>query len=872
MEYYEKERQAALDEFGVRTETGLTAAQVKENETKYGKNQLTEKKKKTLFQRYLAQFKDIMVIILIIAAAISFFIAFNGEEKTEYLESMIIVAIVILNATLGVVQENKAEKALEALKKLSQTKSKVLRDGFVQILDSWEIVPGDIVLLEAGDFIPADGRLIESASLRCDESALTGESLPKEKDAALILNGTMPLGDRDNMVFSGCPVVYGRGKALITATGMNTEIGKIAGLLAGEEDGQTPLQYKLAKIGKVFGFSAIGISAIIFVLGLVYHLPPLQIFMTAVSLAVAAIPEGLVAIVAVILSMGVTRMVKENAIVKRLPAVETLGSASVICSDKTGTLTQNRMTLVEVWAGNAPEPADNIQGELERTTLFFGALACDGDVQIIDGAEKHIGDPTETAIVAAAIKNNMDKRALNEAYPRLGEVPFDSDRKLMTTIHNIEGKYTVIVKGAFDVLMSRCHISHKEEAAAANHQMGEKALRVLGVAYKHIDEVPENPTADDLECGLTFMGLLGMIDPPREEAKEAVAICLQAGIRPVMITGDHVVTARAIAQTIGIFKEGDEAISGQELAAMSDEDFQKNLKKYSVYARVSPEDKIRIVKAWQKEGDIVAMTGDGVNDAPALKAADIGCAMGITGTEVAKNAADMILTDDNFATIVHAVREGRGIFDNIKKVIEFLLGTNIGEVLTVLTAMLLWQHPPLLALQILWINLVTDALPAFALGFEPINNDVMHRKPRPKSESFFANGLGIKIILQGVMFATLTLAGFSIGYTTMGEVSAAQTMAFLVLALSQVFHAYNVRSTRSIFKTGIGGNPFMYFATLVSIALIAFIAFIPPLANIFGMEILNAQLYAIALGLAFLPILFVEIGKRILSAIYGDQI
>lgn len=871
MEFYEKEHQDVLREFHVEENSGLTSAEAKERQARYGQNSLTEKKKKTLFQRYLAQFKDIMVIILIIAAIISFVIALNGEDKSEYLEGAVIIAIVLLNATLGVVQENKAEKALESLKKLSQTKSKVLRDGYVQVLDSHEIVPGDIVLLEAGDFIPADGRLIETASLRCDESALTGESLPEEKDASLILNEEVPLGDRENMVFSGCPVVYGRGKAVITATGMHTEIGKIAGLLAGEEDGQTPLQYKLAKIGKVFGFAAIGICAVIFVLGLIFKLPPLQIFMTAVSLAVAAIPEGLVAIVAVILSMGVTRMVKQNAIVKRLPAVETLGSASVICSDKTGTLTQNRMTLVEIWAGGETQPAAAVDGERERLTLFYGTLANDGEVQFEDGKEKHIGDPTETAIVAAAYKNDLDKKVLDAEFPRWGEIPFDSDRKLMTTINQIEGRNTVIVKGAFDVIISRCENGNLDGAAEANLRMGQKALRVLGIAYKFIDEIPETATSEELETDLTFLGLLGMIDPPREEAKEAVAICLKAGIRPIMITGDHVITAKAIAETIGIFKEGDEAVSGQELAEMSDEEFQKNLRKYSVYARVSPEDKIRIVKAWQKEGEIVSMTGDGVNDAPALKAADIGCAMGITGTDVAKNAADMILTDDNFATIVQAVKEGRGIFDNIKKVIEFLLGTNVGEILTVLTAMLLWQHPPLLALQILWINLVTDALPAFALGFEPIKNEVMDRRPRPKTESFFANGLGIKIILQGIMFAALTLIGFNIGYTTTGEPAAAQTMAFLVLALSQIFHAYNVRSMASIFKTGIGGNPFMFLATIVSIGLIALISLIPPVAVVFDMEILTGQLYAIALGLALLPIVFVEIGKTIFNRIYGRQ-
>jgi len=724
------------------------------------------------------------------------------------------------------------------------------------------IVPGDIIKLEAGDFIPADARLLHSVSLKSEESALTGESVPSEKAADAVVENNAPLGDRTNMVFSGCSVTYGTATAIVTATGMDTEMGMIANLLEGEEEGQTPLQQKLAQLGKYLGIMALVACAIIFVVGLVNGIPALEIFMTAVSLAVSAIPEGLPAIVTIVLSIGVQRMVKKNAIIRRLPAVETLGSASVICSDKTGTLTQNRMTLTKAWLDGAAEIEDISErnSSAVQKLLWYGALCCDGSVVINEEGEHHIGDPTETAIVLAAHKNGYPKDNLNERYPRMAELPFDSDRKLMTTVNNIDGKLVVIVKGAFDVMASRCTSGDLEKAREINDQMSSNALRVLAVGYKVIDRLPDQLTSEELENGLTFMGLVGMIDPPRPEAKDAVAICRKAGIKPVMITGDHVVTASAIAKELGILQPGDKAITGAELDAMNDRELDAQVENISVYARVSPENKIRIVKAWQRKGQVVSMTGDGVNDAPALKAADIGCAMGITGTDVAKGAADMTLTDDNFATIVDAVREGRGIYANIKKVVGFLLGTNIGEVVTVFVAMLLWHKSPLLSMQLLWINLVTDSLPAIALGMEAVEPDIMDRKPKPKNEGLFAHGFGTRIVLQGLMFGTLSLIAYWLGESTTGLETGGQTLAFMVLALSQVVQAYNMRSEHSLFKIGPFTNGTLNKAALVSIVLVALVMF-TPLSGPFGLIRLPVSLYLEGLGLIFVPLLVMEFSK-----------
>ncbi len=862
---YNSSREALLQELSVSMESGLSQQEAQTRLEKYGANKLSEKKKKTNLRRFLEQFQDVMIVILLAAAAVSFVVACFGHDPMEFFEPLLILLIVVLNAILGMVQESKAEKALDALKNMSAPHARVLRDGKEQLLDASQLVPGDIVHLEAGDFIPADARLLKSVSLKSEESALTGESVPSEKDADAPVEENAPLGDRSNMVFSGCSVTYGTATAVVTATGMRTEMGKIAGLLEGETETQTPLQQKLAQLGKYLGIVALAACAVIFAVGLLNGIPVLEIFMTAVSLAVSAIPEGLPAIVTIVLAIGVQRMVKKNALIRRLPAVETLGSASVICSDKTGTLTQNRMTLTKLWvAGESQlEPVSSANSQAARKLLQYGALCCDGSVVFgEDGSEQHIGDPTETSILVAAHKNGMEQDALGKEFPRLAELPFDSDRKLMTTVNRIDGEMIAIVKGAFDMMAARCVQGDLEAAREKNDEMSRQALRVLAVGYRKLDQLPQQLTSEELENGLTLLGLVGMIDPPRPEAKEAVTLCRQAGIRPVMITGDHVVTASAIAKELGILQEGDLAITGAQLDAMSDQQLDEEVQHISVYARVSPENKIRIVKAWQNRGEVVSMTGDGVNDAPALKAADIGCAMGITGTDVAKGAADMTLTDDNFATIVHAVREGRGIYANIRKVVGFLLGTNIGEVLTVFFAMILWHKTPLLSMQLLWINLVTDSLPAISLGMEAVESDVMDHKPKPKNEGIFAHGLGIQVVLQGCMFALLTLFAFSLGERYGGSLAAGQTMAFLVLALTQIVQAFNMRSDYSLFRIGPFTNRKLNGAALLSLALVCLVLF-TPVGVAFGLVILPSWLYLAGLGLILVPLVVMELSKAV---------
>ena len=851
-------------------ESGLTSAQVADLQAKFGENRLREKKKKSTLQRFIDQFKDVMILILIAAAIVSFVVVVVEKNWGELFEPALILLIVILNAIMGVYQEGKAEKALDALKNMSAPHARVIRDGKESVIDAADLVPGDIIKLEAGDFVPADARLLHSTSLKSEESALTGESVPSEKDASVIVDEKAPIGDRTNMVFSGCSITYGTATAVVTGTGMNTEMGKIAGLLDGEGNTQTPLQKKLAQLGKYLGIMALAACGVIFVVGLLNDIPVLEIFMTSVSLAVSAIPEGLPAIVTIVLSIGVQRMVKKNALIRRLPAVETLGSASIICSDKTGTLTQNRMTLVKAYVDgqSATEDITAENSEAVRDLLRYGALCCDGSVVFgDDGSEQHIGDPTETSIVLAAHKNGMPKDDLNKQFPRVAGIPFDSDRKLMTTVNIIDGKNVVIVKGAFDMLAARCVSGDLDTAKRITEEMSENALRVLAIACKVVDTVPENPTSEELENGLTLMGLVGMIDPPRPECKVAVATCRRAGIKPVMITGDHVVTASAIARELGILEEGDRAITGAELDAMTEEELDATVEKIAVYARVSPENKIRIVKAWQRKGQVVSMTGDGVNDAPALKAADIGCAMGITGTDVAKGAADMTLTDDNFATIVDAVREGRGIYANIKKVVGFLLGTNIGEVITVFVAMLLWHETPLLSMQLLWINLVTDSLPAIALGMEPVEADVMDRKPKPKNEGLFAGGLGVRVVLMGAMFAVLSLVAFFLGSRVltpagMDPLRVGQTMAFMTLAISQVLHSFNMRSDKSLFKIGPFGNSKLNWAALASLVLVCLVLF-TPVRIAFGLELLTPTLYLISLGLILVPTVIMEFCKLV---------
>ena len=862
MEYHTQTISEVLHSLSSDQSNGLNSDTVSKLQAQYGPNKLKEKKKKSNLKRFGEQFKDVMILILIAAAIVSFIIACIEKNPQEFFEPLLILLIVILNAIMGVMQESKAEKALDALKNMSAPHARVIRNGKEEIIDATELVPGDIIKLEAGDFIPADARLLYSTSLKCEESALTGESVPSEKDYSADVAENAPLGDRANMVFSGCSVTYGTATAVVTATGMDTQMGKIANLLDTDNNSQTPLQQRLAQLGKYLGLLALAACAVIFAVGVLNNIPPIDIFMIAVSLAVSAIPEGLPAIVTIVLSIGVQRMVKRNALIRRLPAVETLGSASVICSDKTGTLTQNRMTLVKTYYdGDAKENNISDANDNVRRLLTYATLCCDGSVVIEDNNVKHIGDPTETAIVYTTHKMGYTKDDLSSLYPRLAEIPFDSDRKLMTTVNKISGKNIVIVKGAFDVMSSRCISGDLKKAKQITENMSKDALRVLAVGYKEIDTLPITPTSDELENGLTFMGLVGMIDPPRPEAKTAVEICKKAGIKPVMITGDHVVTSSAIARELGILSGDDIAITGTELDAMTDDEFDKVIAKISVYARVSPENKIRIVKAWQRQNQVVAMTGDGVNDAPALKAADIGCAMGITGTDVAKGASDMTLTDDNFATIVEAVREGRGIYANIRKVIEFLLGTNIGEVVAVFAAMLLWHKSPFLSMQLLWINLVTDSLPAIALGMEKVENDVMDKKPKPKNEGIFAHGLGVRVVLQGIMFAVLSLIAFVIGENAMGE-QGGQTMAFMVLALSQIIQSFNVRSEHSLFRIGFFTNKTLNGATAISLAVMLLVLF-TPIGVAFGLVILPWKLYLKAWGLIHIPIVVMEIAKLI---------
>ena len=866
MNFYSDSAESVITQLSVDTKTGLSHSQVQERFEKYGENRLKEAKKKSNIQRFFAQFKDAMILILIAAAAVSFTIAVIEGHAKEFFEPSLILLIVIINAVLGMMQESKAEKALEALKNMSAPHAKVLRDGQESVIDASELVPGDIIRLEAGDAVPADARLLRSSSLKSEESALTGESVPSEKDADDTVDEKAAIGDRHNMVFSGCSITYGTATAIVTGTGMDTEMGRIAGLLDAESSMQTPLQRKLGQLGKYLGLVALAACAVIFAVGLYSGLDPMEMFMTAVSLAVSAIPEGLPAVVTIVLSIGVQRMVKKNAIIRSLPAVETLGSASVICSDKTGTLTQNRMTLVKTYMEGDSDAEDMSDiSDRELHLLKYAVLCCDGAVTIDaeTGEEKHIGDPTETAIVLAAHKNGMPKDAINSECPRAADIPFDSDRKLMTTINRTNGTYIAIVKGAPDILAERCIAGDTALAMQINEKLGKAALRVLAIGYRDLgDTIPEDITPENIEKELTFMGLVGMIDPPRPEVKDAVDICRKAGIKPVMITGDHVITASAIAAELGMMSEGDKSVTGAELDAMSEEQLDSEVESISVYARVSPENKIRIVKAWQRKDKVVAMTGDGVNDAPALKAADIGCAMGITGTDVAKGAADMTLTDDNFATIVDAVREGRGIYANIKKVVGFLLGTNIGEVITIFVAMLVWQMPALLSMQLLWINLVTDSLPAIALGTEAVESDVMDQKPKPKNEGIFAGGLGLRVLLQGCMFAALTLIGLRVGEAATGLAEGGRTLAFMILALTQLVQVYNMRSEHSLFKIGFFTNRNLNRAAALSVLLVALVMFTPAVTA-FGMIYLSAELYLLGLGLALMPLFVMEVVKAV---------
>ena len=868
-------------------ENGLTAEEAKKRQEEYGLNELKAKKKKSLFVKFLEQFKDFMIIILIISAIISGVVGVaQGEGFTD---TIIILVVVVVNAIIGVAQENKAEKSLEALQKLSSHVAKVVRDGKLQVIQSKELVPGDIVILETGDYVPADLRIIEAVNLKSQESALTGESVPVEKMATKIEDEKIGIGDRVNMLFSSSLITYGRGKAVVVETGMNTEVGKIADIINTAEEQGTPLQQKLNKLGKTLGIVALAICAVIFVVGLLYGKEPIHMFMTAVSLAVAAIPEGLPAVFTIVLAIGVQRMVKRNAIVKKLPAVETLGSASVICSDKTGTLTQNKMTVEKVFCDgnlvNLEESADMI--DIQK--LVYASMLCN-DTKISED-DKLTGDPTETALVDMAFKLDFDPSVYG-MFPRVAEIPFDSDRKLMTTVHEENGNYVVYTKGGVDELLANCSSyilegdiktdleEYKEIIRRYNMEMAQNALRVLAMAYKVLDHKPTAEEIKELESNLTYIGMVGMIDPPRLEVKDAVQECKEAGIKTVMITGDHKITAIAIAKSLGILENDDEAITGTELEEMSDEELIRNVRKYSVYARVSPEHKVRIVKAWQANGETVAMTGDGVNDAPSLKIADIGCAMGVVGTDVAKEAADVILTDDNFATVVSAVEEGRRIYDNILKAIQFLLSSNIGEIVVLFLAILITPLlskqfgvditliETLLPIHILWINLVTDSLPALALAVDPAADNVMKRKPlKNTKKGIFTKGMTWRIVYQGLMIGLLTLTAFIIGLSTPDvsqeeKVKIGQTMAFYVLALSELVHVFNIRDNkRSIFKTGIFNNSKLILATVVSASLMFVILFTQGLRDIFGLVMLPAMHVFETVMLVLAPVIIVEIFK-----------
>ena len=930
MNWFNKDVEEVSKTLNTDLEKGLSEEEAKKRQKENGYNELQEKKKKSLFVKFLEQFKDFMIIILIIAAIISGVVGqMQGEGFTD---SIIILIVVILNAVIGVIQENKAEKSLEALKKMSSYSAKVMRDGKVTVIPSRELVPGDIVVLDTGDYVPADIRLVDAVNLKAQEASLTGESVPVEKDAATIENEEVSLGDRTNMLFSSSLVTYGRGKGIVVETGMHTEVGNIAGMLNSVEETATPLQQKLNKLGKSLGIMAIVICIVIFIIGLAYGKDVIDMFMTAVSLAVAAIPEGLAAVSTIVLAIGVQRMVKKNAIVKKLPAVETLGSASVICSDKTGTLTQNKMKVQKVYVNGQLIHAKELykenkynSDELEKTILI-GMLCNDTKIALgnsttneVDSAKadnsndstsnsegsnlKNItftGDPTEIALTQLAFNLKYDENEINN-HPRVAEIPFDSDRKLMTTVNKFGDKYLVCTKGGLDELLSICN-SYSEngeiktnlkdripEIEKQNESLAKNALRVLAMAYKYMDHEPVGDEVLDLERDLTFVGMCGMIDPPREEAKHAVQKCKEAGIKTVMITGDHKITATAIAKQLGILENEDEAITGAELAKMSDEELDKNIRKYSVYARVAPEHKVRIVKAWQKAGEIVAMTGDGVNDAPALKQADIGCAMGMVGTDVAKEAADVILTDDNFATIVSAVEEGRRIYANILKAIEFLISSNIGEIVLLFVCMLITPFlsstfgidinliEPLLPMHILWINLVTDSLPALALAVDPAEDDIMKKKPN-KEKGIFVKSRLWRVAYQGVMIGLITLAAFIIGLATPDsilpqveglsnaevKVEIGQTMAFVTLAFAELVHVFNVRTPKkSVFKSHPFKNKMLLLALGVSALLMIVILAVPGLREVFSIPVLPAQDIFEMILLILSPIVIVEIMKLI---------
>lgn len=867
MDWHSKTVSETANELKSNAVEGIGEQTAKMRLQKNGENKLEGRKKASLIKKFIAQFSDFCVIILFIACIISFLTGIL-EGNGDFVEPIVILVIVILNAVIGVFQEQRAEKAIEALKKITAPTARVIRSGKVKKINASQLVCGDLIMLESGDMVPADARLVSSNGLRVQESALTGESVPCEKSAEAICTEKCPIAERKNMIFSSTNIIAGNCTAIVTETGMNTQVGKIAHLLANEESPQTPLQQRLGRIGKALGIGALIICAFVFVLGIIRKSGILPSFMLSVSLAVAAIPEGLPAIVTIVLSMGVQCMARSNAIIRFLPAVETLGAATVICSDKTGTLTQNKMTVTQI---------RNEAGEITfesndaKKILLMGAL-CNNSRAVKKGKTVSFsGDPTETAILAAAY--DFCEKGFLGSYARLHENPFTSERKMMSTVNTYKNESRLIVKGAPDVVLPLCTSAYSDGTTVSmsqsrlkkilrqNEQMAKEALRVIAVAYR-----ASSGADDNKEESLIFAGLIGMTDPPRAEAARAVATCKKAGIIPVMITGDHIVTACAVAKKLGILEDGLSALTGNELDLMSDEVLAEKIKSCRVFARVSPEHKVRIVKAFRANGEIVAMTGDGVNDAPALKAADIGCAMGKSGTDVAKNAADMILTDDNFATIVKAVEQGRGIFDNIKKAVHFLLGTNIGEILAVFAASLLGLEPPLIPIQLLWVNLVTDSLPAMALGTEKIEKDIMKRPPISPKKGFFSDGLWMDISLEGMLVGTLTILAYLIGSLAFGSESSVvlgRTMAFCTLSFCEIAHAVNMRASVPLVEAGLFDNKMMNLAVILCSAVQASVIIFPPLASIFGVIPLNGLQWLLVAGLSLVPLIIGEAGKGV---------
>ena len=846
---------------------GLTEQEVKIRQERYGKNKLKDKPRENIIIRFIKQFSDFMIIILIIASIVSAIISYLQGEN-DYFDSIIIITIVVFNAVMGLVQEEKAEKSIEALKQMTPQLAKVIRKGIIEQINAEELVPGDIILLESGNNVPADCKIVECINLKIEESSLTGEPEPIEKNKVNDLKNNI---NEVNMAFMATSVVNGHGKAIVTETGMNTRVGKIANMMIEDKAPETPIQKKLEEVGKILGIVCLIICFAIFTIGLLKKIEPIEMFMTSVGLAVAAIPEGLPAIVTIMLSIGVTKMAKKNSIIRKLPAVETLGSSKVICSDKTGTLTQNKLEVVKI------ESFD------PNLTIELATMCTDCNLLYRHGQIVVEGEPTEVAIVNAGLKMNKNKDELYSRMERIIDIPFDSNRKMMTTIHKVGNKYRVITKGAPDVLLNKCTKIYKNDNISQlysgdknritndNLKMAKNALRVIAVSYVDLERLPNKIEEVSIEKDLIFVGLIGMIDPPREGVKEAVKTCRKAGIKTVMITGDHIATAKAIAKNLGILKTGDKALTGTELDKINQKELERNIENYSVFARVTPEHKVRIVKAWQNTGAVVAMTGDGVNDSPALKNADIGIAMGKNGTDVAKNASDMILTDDNFVTIVEAVKQGRNIYDNIKKAVHFLIATNIGEIVTIFMGIVLGLKTPLLAIQLLWINLVTDSIPAIALGLEPAEEGIMQRKPKDSKKGLFADGLWSRIILEGIMIGMLTLFAFSIG-NNLYNVEVGRTMAFVSLGLLELIHCFNIKSEQSIFKMSFFDNKYLIGSFILGTLIQIIVVIVPLFANIFSLASLNSAQWLYTILISLLPIPIMEFQKKLNEFKFGKVI